>query len=316
MLTNALNISSIASEILSPKIVSITKVLNESGASNNVDLFMDSVKGLGHRIKHGHDLSNLLEVYENYGFDGVIKFFKHLFGEDLMSPHGIPLLPYTKEIGEALGLSTKDMINWMCVNIGDLISGGFAITNSYVNYKLITKGDFDERKLLFLLLSSGIKLTTSTINPNPITFATSLFDLGLATYAGVPMIWDYFNPKYSFKLALYNSAKLGGQSLITEVAFLSAIELKNKKNLKDLDYKRIAKEASISGICTSVSKMIYDTTKYYVSKNEVLLSIVSTTTCFSSKQLINKVIKSVESFSQRRIANSQNIIDVNIIPVY
>ncbi len=71
-------------------IVNFTKGINEYIGKLPVDKYMDSVSGIGHRVKHGHDLTFLPEIYNKFGIDGVSGYFSHII-KDLMSPHGVPL---------------------------------------------------------------------------------------------------------------------------------------------------------------------------------------------------------------------------------
>lgn len=316
MLTTTSNLSSAASELASPVLVNFTKVLNEVGKPNQVDIFMDSIKGVGHRIKHGHDLSDLPVIFEKFGWDGVGNFFKHLIGADFMSPHGIPVLPFTYEIGKAFGLSTKQIVDWMCVNIGEAFSGTLAITNSYLNFKLISTGTPDGKKLFIILLSSGIKLAASTANPNPITFLSSVFDIGLIAYSGTPMLIDHFFPKYSFNLSAIGSVKAGSFSITVSALYLGAKEWYEKKDLREIDYKMIAKESSITGLSASIASMIYDSSKYFVTKNEIVNSAISISSFIGTRMVLQKFSDLFKSVNERYVKNSDSIFDLSFIPGY
>lgn len=316
MLTQITNITSTTAELASPYLVNFTKVLNEVGTPNNVDRFMDAKAGLGHRVAHGHDLSYLPEVFDKFGLDGVAKFFKHLLTADLMSPHGIPFLPYTKEIGQFLGLSTKQTLDWMCLNIGDLVGGGLAIATSYTNYKLIMSGPVDSQKLALIGVSAAVKLTASTLTPNPITFLTSVFDLGLVVYATMPIVFEFFVPKFSFKSALYGSVQAGSISFLTDAAYRTFIEYREKRNLKEMDFLQIAKGASITGLSASVASIIYDSSKFYISNNETLLAGLSITSFVSAKISLESLFNKLSSVSQKHVKNSRCMVDSHLIPSF
>ena len=313
MINTVSNLASTATELASPALVNFTKILNEVGTPNKVDIYMDFVKGVGHRVKHGHDISSLPVIFDKFGWDGIAKFTKHLLIADIMSPHGIPILPYTHEIGKLLGLSTKAIVDWMCINIGDVLSGSLAIANSYLNYKLITTSSPDGQKLTLILISSGIKLVASTVNPNPITFLSSLFDIGLVAYAGTPVLLDHFFPKYSLKLSLLSSVKAGSIALTANALFLCAREFHQKKRFKDIDYKMIAKESSIAGVSVSVASITYDTSKYYITQNEIANMTVSICAFAGAKKALKSFFTSTHG---KYVKNSSQIVDISLIPAF
>jgi len=105
-----LNASQIVLNTISDPIVRVTSILNKAVGTTAVDVYMDTIKGYGHRIFSGHDLSYLPEIYKKYGLEGVKDYTIHI-GKDIMSPHGVPI-PFAAEIKNALGLSTKQTLNW------------------------------------------------------------------------------------------------------------------------------------------------------------------------------------------------------------
>ncbi len=104
-------------------IISLTDNIHEIGHHGSVvDHMMDSVSGMGHRIKHGHDMQGLIEAYQLEGIDGIGLWFDHMF-KDFTSPHGIPL-PFSEAIIEITGMEMDNAIDWLTLNASDVIELG------------------------------------------------------------------------------------------------------------------------------------------------------------------------------------------------
>jgi len=110
--------------------------------------------GYGHRIVHGHSIEDIKEVYEKFGGEGVVDWFREL-GIDSWSPHGLPL-PYADEIGSIFGLSTSQTLKFLTWNVTDLLSGGLALS------PLIT-GNIDSP-----MLNSFTRIIAYSITGNPV----------------------------------------------------------------------------------------------------------------------------------------------------
>lgn len=87
-----------------------------------VDEMMDSVEGMGHRIRWGHDLQGMINAFELEGVPGIYDWFKHML-LDFTSPSGIPL-PFADAVRVATGMEMDEAIDWLCVNITDLLEAG------------------------------------------------------------------------------------------------------------------------------------------------------------------------------------------------
>ncbi len=169
-------------------LVELTKVLNNGAGAHAVDAFMDAVRGRGHRIVFGHDISYLPEIFDKFGLGGVKQYFVH-FSKDVMSPDGIPL-PFAHEIQQALGLSHGQAINWLCLNIGDIVAGGFSVWHTTRVLKMLQEGNLSKGTALMILITASPKIAFSLANPNPIGLASGVTDLALLTYYAYPVISD------------------------------------------------------------------------------------------------------------------------------
>ena len=163
-----LNTLQASAGVLKDNLVDFTKQFNVDIAPNAVDSFMDTAKGMGHRIVHGHDLSYLPEIFSEHGVSGVGDYFAHL-GKDIMRPHGVPI-PFANEIKNGLGLSTATSIDWLALNIGDVFAGGFSVWHSYENYNLLSSGVVSKSILIQIAVGSTVKLVAASYFPNPISF--------------------------------------------------------------------------------------------------------------------------------------------------
>lgn len=68
---------------------------------NEVNRFMDSVSGVGHRLKFGHSIDYLPQIVEKFGVEGVPAYFMHLL-QDFTTVDGIPVVPNAWDIKQAL----------------------------------------------------------------------------------------------------------------------------------------------------------------------------------------------------------------------
>ncbi|OIQ55614.1 hypothetical protein [Neomoorella thermoacetica] len=91
-----------------------------------VDKMMDAVEGMGHRIKWGHDLQGMINAFELEGVSGIFDWFKHML-LDLASPSGVPL-PFADAVRVATGMEMDEAIDWLCVNLADVVEVGTEAT--------------------------------------------------------------------------------------------------------------------------------------------------------------------------------------------
>ena len=171
-------------------LVEVTKVLNSGAGLNAVDALMDTAKGVGHRL-FGHGISYLPEISDKFGMKGVGQYFMHLF-KDVMSPHGIPL-PFAREIGLALGLSTGQTISWLCLNIGSIVSGGISVWHTTLVFDTLQEG-LSWNKAGLILITASLKIAFSLFYPNPISLISGFADLALLSYYAFPVVADTVSP--------------------------------------------------------------------------------------------------------------------------
>lgn len=104
-------------------ITSILDNFHEIGhLGNDVDAMMDSVLGMGHRIKWGHDLQGLINAFHLDGVSGIYEWFDHIM-KDLTTEHGIPL-PFANAIRIITGMEMDEAIEWLCINAADFLETG------------------------------------------------------------------------------------------------------------------------------------------------------------------------------------------------
>lgn len=132
---------------------------------SSVDAMMDSVAGMGHRIKHGHDIQGLIDAYQLEGIEGIGLWFDHM-AKDFTSPAGIPL-PFAEAIYNISGMQMDTAIDWLTVNAFDM---GSLITQELA-LKLL-KNNPMAYKISFLI-GSGIGI----VDDNPLIVVTNTLRL-------------------------------------------------------------------------------------------------------------------------------------------
>lgn len=96
---------------------------------DEVNKFMDSTVGIGHRLKFGHSIEYLPQVVERFGVEGVPAYYMHLL-QDFTTVDGIPLLPNAWEIKkkiERVGLSSKMATGLVSIGFSRML-GAFIVT--------------------------------------------------------------------------------------------------------------------------------------------------------------------------------------------
>lgn len=170
----------------------------------SINRFMDTVPGsdvMGggwlHRVQHGHDVAGLVNVYHEYGFDGLVQGMYHVFGRDSFTPAGIPVLPSgSQQVHEFLtndfGLGSLEAADLITLNVEELVAR-LALTvatkivwDRFINHKeraelhdiagraseAATRRDF--------VTASALYKRALAINPHS---GAMSFALGLARYA-------------------------------------------------------------------------------------------------------------------------------------
>jgi len=126
---------------------------------------MDAVEGMGHRIKWGHDLDGMIEAADLAGIPGIFEWMKHML-VDFMSPQGLPL-PFADAVRIATGMEMDEAIDWLCVNVTDVIEvGGMAAILE------VFKRD---RNKLKVALAVGVALGIVEDNPLLLALNTVIF---------------------------------------------------------------------------------------------------------------------------------------------
>lgn len=92
--------------------------------SDAVNSMIDSVSGLGHRIKFGHDFGGLSEAFEIDGIAGISTWFDHML-KDFTSHDGIPL-PGAEFVEGVTGMGYQDAVDWLSINASDVIELGLS----------------------------------------------------------------------------------------------------------------------------------------------------------------------------------------------
>jgi hypothetical protein len=253
------------SQIFGEKVVLYTKALNEVVGTNAVDKFMDTAHGVGHRIEFGHSLDYIPEIYSKFGLKGVSQYFDHGF-TDVMSPHGMPI-PFAKEVGEQFSLSTTHQLNWLCVNIGDLLSGGIALTHSALNAKLLMSavrtGHLAPEIALMSLIGAASKIGLAIVTPNPISLVAGFVDVAFLAWALQPAFVvgsQYFTSPYSNLSTLGLSSMWGALTGAVVGGLVSTWESRGSKDGKNFNFnfERIAKytaSGTIGGLAGSVASL-------------------------------------------------------------
>ena len=294
-------------------ITDLTKYINESGATSAIDTFMDSVTGRGHRIVFGHDLSSLPDVYQKFGLDGIYDYFKHL-GKDVMSPDGIPI-PFAREIQQSIGLSTKQSLDWMCLNIGDVLSGGFSIWHTREILSGLQSGDITRELLLKITIGSGIKVFFSIQNPNPISLVCGVIDFGALLYYAFPTYSSYLvnvlQDELTWSQIFENSVKITGIGFATSFALEGLTKVRSLVQ-KEITFKRylreIAKKAAIDGLISGGTSLVADLSEKYLNISKTTKSFIAFGTFTGIKYTLKKINK------RNTIENSTEMIDFKCIP--
>ncbi len=91
---------------------------------DEVNKFMDTAIGVGHRLKFGHSIEYLPQIIENFGLEGVPAYFLHLL-QDFTTVDGIPIVQNAWEIKKQLeraGLSPKTATRMVSINFARTLS--------------------------------------------------------------------------------------------------------------------------------------------------------------------------------------------------
>lgn len=97
---------------------------------DEINKFMDSVAGKGHRLKFGHSLDCLPQIVEKFGIEGVPAMFMHLL-QDFTTVDGIPTVPRASDVKETLqlaGLSKKAATGLVSISFSSTLGALAVIT--------------------------------------------------------------------------------------------------------------------------------------------------------------------------------------------
>jgi hypothetical protein len=70
-----------------------------------INEFMDSVAGVGHRLKFGHSIEYLPQIVEKFGTEGVPAYLMHLL-QDFTTVDGLPIIPRAWDVKNTLHLAS------------------------------------------------------------------------------------------------------------------------------------------------------------------------------------------------------------------
>lgn len=91
---------------------------------SEVNQFMDTAVGSGHRLKFGHSIEYLPQIVERFGIEGVPAYFAHLL-QDFTTVAGIPIVPNAwtiKDTLEAAGLSHKVALGLVSLSFSSMLA--------------------------------------------------------------------------------------------------------------------------------------------------------------------------------------------------
>lgn len=187
-ISHLLNYLQSAANILNQYLVEITKSVNYTVGTTQVDAFMDTAKGLGHRVEFGHSLDHLPTIFDRFGISGIVDYFGHGM-RDAMSPHGMPI-PFAKEIRDTLGLRPMTAVDWLSLNIGDVLSGGLSVAHSYQSFGVmrdaVVAGFLPPELAVSIAIGTIVKIGFGISTTNPVSLGAGLFDLGVLAWALYP----------------------------------------------------------------------------------------------------------------------------------
>ena len=305
--------------ILKKGIIDYTKSFNDVAGKTAVDAFMDQAVGRGHRIVHGHDLSYLPEIYSKFGLEGIGDFFAHSI-RDVMSPDGLPL-PFANEIKSTLGLSTKQSIDWLCLNIADVLTGAISVAHSVYVFNELRAGNIEASKVF---MGSMLKFFTATYSPNPIVLASGVFDLGALFYFKSDEIIENMTKLFSDDVTTEEACKRIGESALYGLGLSFFIRLAGegkslatgKMTFTQFLHKHGVHTAT-DGLSVLISESANQTLRYYnLGSNETRKALRSLTFGFSKvglKTHAQKLQIKMNWLSHHK-GNSDFLFDGDLVP--
>lgn len=99
-----------------------------------VNRWMDTVPGADfpggwlHRIRHGHDLDAVAEIWSQHGSGGAVQALYHIYGRDFFTPAGVPILPtgsatVHEYLTGTVGLGKREAADLISLNFIELLGG-------------------------------------------------------------------------------------------------------------------------------------------------------------------------------------------------
>ena len=307
--------------VLKDGIIEYTKSFNDVAGKTAVDAFMDHAVGRGHRIIHGHDLSYLPEIYNKFGLEGVGDFFAHNT-RDVMSPDGLPL-PFANEIKSTLGLSTKQSIDWLCLNIADVLTGALSVAHSVYIFNQLKAGNIDASKAF---IGGMLKIITATYSPNPIVLASGVFDLGALIYFKNEEIIENITELFSDEVTFQEAFKKIGESALYGLGLSFAIRLASEgkslatgKMTFKLFLHKHGVHSATDGISALISESANQTLRYYnLGSIETRKALRSITFGFSKVSLKTHAQKNQIKMNwlSHHKRNSEYLFDGELVPSF
>ena len=162
-------------------IIGLTRHVDAPG-TNLIDAWMDHVPGtdiaggFGHRLIHGHHLSDVVDVYQADGLEGVWNFAQHM-GRDLCTPHGLPvpgggLIFETVNSIPGVGLDLGTAVEWLCFNVADLLSASLGALS-------LVRLASQTTNATTMFLASGVKLALGAATTNPLLLVGAIVGTGM-----------------------------------------------------------------------------------------------------------------------------------------
>jgi hypothetical protein len=111
----------------------------------DINQFMDSVSGSGHRLKYGHSLEVVPEIVERFGYEGIPAYICHL-AQDFTSVAGLPILPNAWTMKQNLviaGIGPKTATSLVSLSASNVLAG---LTIAAAVWKMWETWEKDNRK--------------------------------------------------------------------------------------------------------------------------------------------------------------------------
>lgn len=206
-------------------------------------------------------------------------------------------------------------IDWLCLNIGDVVSGGFSIWHTMSTIDMLQTDDLSGGVIAKVLIGAGIKIAFSLANPNPLSLACGIVDIAALAYYAYPIYDEYlFGSKTFLEQALKTFAAGTGIAVVLTsiVEGLRKLIAFCRREISFAEYlSKIAKKAVITGIilgCVSLAifslSLITGVTFIYISPLVGCLSVAARYTYDKNREMIHKYCGDLYSGTKREVIES------------